>query len=127
LDLGFNCSRQFEDLSNEQLEIKSEQPRLFVRDSLEYYLSEIRDTKQKISVQELQKANVLEWIKAIISKLSRKINNFTKLCLSIDKYFYSNNPLDFPNLTKFLNLELFCHTNIDPLLLSAVEIYGNNN
>jgi hypothetical protein len=102
------------------MELNNDEPRLYIRDPVELYITESRSVKRKSEAQLHQKNNIIEWLLDRCQSLSDKINSYIKFILSIDKYLYANNPVlftvDRPEVT---NLSLFCHLSLGKMNFGA--------
>ena len=75
--------------------MKLQSPKEYLRDSLELFLSRGQGLKEKRDIQKYQKNNMIEWFTEIAELTSSKLSTFLMVGLSIDRTFYSNNPISY--------------------------------
>ena len=75
--------------------MKLQGPKEYLRDSLELFLSRGQGLKEKRDIQKYQKNNMIEWFTEIAELTSSKLSTFLMVGLSIDRTFYSNNPISY--------------------------------
>jgi hypothetical protein len=114
-------------LTPEQIVARLEYPKLFLRDPLELFLSQSKGLSQKGDIQTIQKNNFIEWFMQAIYQLSKSISTYLQLALTIDKTFYSNNPvLTTSSRPDLAAKDLFCHLSLGKLSLSAIDLFGRS-
>ena len=105
-----------------------EYPRMYIRDPIEYFISDYKNINKAYIAQDYQKINIIEWFYDKIVKLSTSITKYFKLILSIHHYFYSNNPVSYTTDRNDLkNLDLFSHLALGKVGISSIELFGTNN
>lgn len=76
-------------------------------------------------VQIQQKNNLVEWLVDHCHRLSNKLTDYLKFILTLDKYPYANNPVNFTLDRPVLGrLDLFCHISLGRINLAATELFG---
>ena len=76
------------------LKERIEQPRQFLRDSLEMFLIQGKGLDKKGDIQHYQKNNLIEWFIKVSELVTSKLTTYTQFILTINRSFYANNPIE---------------------------------